>query len=150
VVVGSTVQTAARVLTINYWDGGAWVDLENSEGTKVGSDCLQQNGDETWTVPTAWTRSSLKAIGATTRGDGPFAANLYWTQWTVNGALTDPFDLRDIVGLNQSSVYSELAEGVPLEIGLRTARISAVEAKTDTGTANLIVNVGTRNADGFE
>ena len=150
VVVGTTVQDVARVLTINYWDGGAWVDLVNSEGTKDTADCLKQSGDETWTVPSAWTRASLKVIGATTRGDGPFADNLYWTQWTVKGALTDPFDLRDIVGLNRTSTYSELAEGVPLEIGVRTSRTSAVEAKTNTGTANLIVNVGTRNADGFQ
>ena len=152
VVVGTTVQDVARVLTIKYWSGGSWVDLVNSEGTKSVADCLKQSGDETWTVPTTgkWARSSLKATGATTRDDGPFADNLYWTRWEVNGALTDPFDLRDIVGLNQSSVYSELAEGVPLEIGVRTSRTAAVEAKTNTGTANLIVNVGTRNADGFE
>ena len=150
VVVGTTVQDVARVLTINYWDGGTWVDLVNSEGTKSTADCLKQSGDETWTVPAAWSRTSLKASGDTTRDDGPFADNLYWTRWEVNGALTDPFDLRDIVGLNRDSNYSELAEGVPLEVGLRTSRVSAVEAKTDAGTANLIVNVGTRSADGFE
>ena len=150
IVVGTTVQTAARALTIKFWNGSAWVDSVNSEGTKVGSDCLQQNGDETFTVPSVWAQSSLKSIGETSRNDGPFGGLFYWTRWEVSGALTDPFDLREIVGLNRSTNYSELAEGVPLEVGLKTTRVSAVEAKTNTGTANLIVNVGTRSVGGFE
>ena len=150
VVAGTTVQTEAKVLTIKFWNGNAWVDSVNNEGTKSVADCLKVSGDETFTVPSAWKQDSLKSIGETTRNDGPFGGAFYWTRWEVNGALTDPFDLREIVGLNRSSVYSELAEGVPLEVGLKTTRVSAVEAKTDTGTANLIVNVGTRSVEGFE
>ena len=153
VVVGTTVQTVVSTLTIKYPQAPAvWVDLVNSEGTKVTNDCLQQDGDETWTMPAAglWSRTSLKALGETTRSDGPFLQELYWTRWELSAAGTANFQLRQIRGLNRSTKYGELAEGVPVNLGLQDRRVSAIEAKTDDGTANLIVNVGTYSPEGFE
>jgi len=151
VVVGTTVQTAARALTIKYPAAvGNWTDIVNSEGTKVTNDCLQQDGDETWTVPDPWVKASLVQLGATTRKESPYATPMYWTRWEVDGALTSPFHLRQIRALNRSTAYAELIEGQTAEIGLQDRRVTAVEALTDTGTANLIVNVGTRSVGGFE
>ena len=52
--LGATVNAVASVLTIKNWNGGAWADVVNSEGTKTATECLSQDGDEAFTVPTAW------------------------------------------------------------------------------------------------
>jgi hypothetical protein len=46
-----------------------------------------------------------------------------------------------MVGLNKSTSYPELIEGKALEFAIDTDYTAAVEALTDAGTGNLIVNV---------
>jgi hypothetical protein len=37
-----------------YWDGTAWVSASITDGTNTGTETLAQNGDITFTMPTAW------------------------------------------------------------------------------------------------
>ena len=90
------------------------------------------------------------STGATALTGGPFGAPLYWTRWEVSAALTPNFDIDQLRALNQSTRYSELTEGQPLNISVPGSKVSAVEAKVDAGTASLIVNVAVHNGQEFE
>lgn len=133
----------ASVLTVNYWNGGAWADISASDGTDVGpGDTFKQDGDVTWTVPTAWVKASLLSIGDTTVQEPLFATGLYWTRWEVSVILDTTVDLVQMRPLNRSTAYSELLEGQEREMSLLgDKQFACVEALVDDGTGNLIVNV---------
>ena len=139
--IGTTPNAVASVLTIKYWDAGAWTDIVNSEGTKTATECLSQDGDETWTVPSAWKKDSLYAIGETVRSDGPFRTPMYWTRWEVSAALTADMDIISILPYNRATTYAELLEGQVREMSLSDRQSSVIEALVDAGSGKLVVNV---------
>lgn len=141
VTIGDPNSTA-KVLTVKYPVAKTWTDISDSDGTETGgTTTLAQDGSVTWTVPNPWTRTSLVGIGDTTIKESWSIANLYWTRWEVNGALDASCDIRTMIGLNKSTAYPELIEGKSLEFAVDTDYTAAVEALTDAGTANIIINV---------
>ena len=138
----------ASVLTVNYPVNKAWVDTGNGDTTDVGGDTLKQDGNVTWTVPVPWTKQSLVTMGDTTIKETWSIANLYWTRWEVSSAL-DTTDLVQMRALNRSTVYAELLEGQTIEFAVDPSSVSSVEALTDAGTANLIINVATTRGETF-
>ena len=107
---------------------------------------MAKDGDVTWTVPTAWQKRSLVDTGDTAVRESWSTAELYWTRWEVSGALDASWDLRQLRALSASVAYAELVEGQPLQFAVNTAKIANVEALTDAGTCNLVVNAGTLEA----
>jgi hypothetical protein len=52
--------------------------------------------------------------------------------------------------LNRVTTYAELLEGQAVEVKTSNRQLACVEALTDAGTANLVVNVGTLVGSEFE
>lgn len=150
-----TVNAVATTLTVEYWNGGSWVTTSATDSTDTGA-TFAVDANVTWTVPTAWTKSTLKNNGAVTAtstsgwvSQSPYTANLYWTRWTTSAAHTDPSTILQFRALNRSTAYAELvsgqtfAESFPAPVGAGNS-FASVEAICDAGTANLIVNAATR------
>ncbi len=133
----------ASVLTVNYWNGGAWTDTSASDGTDVGaSDTMKQDGNVTWTVPTAWKKDSLVNIGDTTVKEVWSIESLFWTRWEFSVVLDSTVDLIQMRPLNRSTAYAELLEGQLREMSLGgNNQFACVEALVNDGTGNLVVNV---------
>ena len=142
--------TGSRTLTVRYWNGVAWTDASATDGTSS-STSLDQDGDVTWTVPTDWITAKLNDIERLTnfadqaaRGREPFFDDkLYWTRWEWNGALDAAVTLDSMHSLNRSTSYAEIAIGDAFQMYAETGYqgLGCVEHLTDTGTADLIINI---------
>ncbi len=131
----------ASVLTVNYWDGGAWADTSNADGTDDGGDTFKQDGSVTWAVPSGWKADSLQNIGDTTVREAWSTVGLYWTRWEFSVALDSTVDLVQMRPLNRSTAYAELLEGQEREMSLHNRQFACVEALVNAGDGNLVVNV---------
>lgn len=160
---------ASGTLTVNYWNGGSWTDISDTDGTNDGTRTFAQDGNVTWTVPSAWVQASLQAIDATSTGTitataasfranfavkDPYMQSLYWTRWETSAAFDSSVDVDQFRSLNRSTAYAELVEGQELETALVNVgdrqSLACIEALTDAGSASLIVNVGTRRTERFD
>ena len=76
---------------------------------------------------------------------------LYWTRLSVSAALDSSTTLNSILSLPRSTSYAELVSGMAQEMTLQKGLggVAAIEALTDAGTANLIVNAYTWGDGGF-
>lgn len=148
----NNLNDTASVLTVKYPSigGTSWLDISATDGTDVSGDTLKQDGDVTWTVPAEWPRVGLKPHGDTTRNDGPYGATLYWTRWEVSAAIDSTVDLVELRALNRVTTYSEYIEGQTVEVKTSNRRLGCIEALTNAGTANLLVNVGTLPGSEFD
>ena len=65
-VDGSHPNGTSSVLTVKYYDGtsGAevWTDTSDTDGTISSGKTMAQDGSVTWTVPSAWSKASLREI----------------------------------------------------------------------------------------
>ena len=143
----------ASVLTAKYWNGSAWVDLSASDGTASGGATFAQDGLITWTPPSAWAVARLKEIvPATAAAVGPRQdLPLYWVRIEVSAALDSTTTCNAMISLPRSTAYAELTTGLVQELSCQKGPggIAAIEALTDAGTANLIVNCYTWGDAGF-
>lgn len=141
----------SSTLTVTYWDGTTMTSTSATDNTASSGATLATDATVTWTVPTAWQSAPLRTILgqiADPVASGvhiPFDnLNLYWTRWVVSAALTDPTTLNSLVAINRSTAYYELTSARVLETHVKHGApggIGCIQAKTDAGTANLIVNV---------
>lgn len=147
--------STASVLTVKYWNGSAWADITATDNTaSPAGTTFGQDGTVVWTVPTAWATASL--VDTADVASGINAENLsrpgvYWTRWEVSVALDASVRFASMLAMNESTAYAELPAGTALEFSVANAPggYAGVEARTDAGTANLIVNVATRSAVRF-
>lgn len=139
--VDGTNGTASVTLAVDYWDGDSWANITPSDGTASGGTTLGQDGSVTWTVPSDWAMHAIPDAGPA----------LYWTRWTVDVALDASTTLNSMLAINRSTVYSELVSGQAFEeaVTVGPGGVASVQARTDAGTANLIVNVATRGGGRF-
>lgn len=141
----------ATILTVRYWAGGSWADIEDTDGTDSGGDSMKQDGSVTWTVPTAWTKNSLSNIGDTLPSNAQrLHEDLYWTRWEWSAALDASIDVRTMLAINRATTYAELLEGQTVEFKISDRELATVQALTNAGTANLVVNVGALAGSEFE
>jgi len=147
--VGTGPNGTANNLTVKYWNGGAWVDISDTDATDTGAS-LAVDGTVTWTVPAAWTKASLSETGDTLPKPQSEGEKLYWTRWEWSAAMDSDTDIAQMFALNRSTAYAEYIEGQTLEVGLTNRRIGCVQCITNAGTANLMVNVGAIAAEEFE
>jgi hypothetical protein len=73
--------------------------------------------------------------------------SLFWTRFTVTSVLDAAVTLNSLMALNKSTAYGELVSGQVLESGIHRgpSGFGCIEALTDAGTANLIVNCAVKN-----
>lgn len=146
----------ASVLTISYWNGSAWADTSNSDGTDVAGDTLKQDGANTWTVPAAWSAASLDTIFATAgenfkgtyvkpvAGINIYVAPQYWTRWEVSVALDSSVTAHQMHSLNRSVSYAQISTTHTHEQAIHRGRggIGSIEYRTDAGTADVNITAG--------
>lgn len=140
----------ASVLTVNYRKSdNTWATISATDNTASGGVTMAQDGSVTWTIPTDWTTARLQDTDADTRQIGLYG-EMFWTQWVFGAALDSSTTLDSMIALPRSTVYAELPSGFAHEeaVTVGTGGISAIQAKTDAGTANLIVNVSARGRFG--
>lgn len=135
----------ASVLTVKYWNGSAWADISDTDGTISGGATFAQDGNVTWTVPAAWTTTSLVAAGDASSAVGPYVGqgDIYWTRWEVSVVLDASVTIPAFHALSRESTqYWEMISEIPIEMSTSNhlGGVGAVEALTDAGTASLIVN----------
>ena len=147
--VGTGPNGTANNLTVKYWDGGAWVDISDTDATDTGA-ALAVDGTVTWTVPAAWEKASLSVTGDTLPTAQSQSSPQYWTRWEWSAAMDSYTDIAQMFALNRSTAYAELLEGQTMEIGLTNRRVGCIQGITNAGTANLVVNVGAVAAEEFE
>ena len=149
--VSAAVNASASVLTAYYWNGSAWTDTSASDGTASGGATFAQDGDITWTVPTAWTTTSLAKANGLAASSGLASPDLYWIQLRVSAALDSSTTLSSIIAMPRSTSYAEITEITPMEFGVQqgVGGTAAIEHLTDAGTANLIINCYTRSSGRF-
>jgi hypothetical protein len=150
--VGNTNGTAS-VLTVKYWKtDSTWATITATDGTASAGATLAQDGNVTWTVPTDWFKARLvdttsprpaNVVGST--------APLYWTRWEVSVALDSSVTVLAMNAMNRSTAYFELVSEQVLEqrVSKGPGGMGCIEAKTDAGTANLIVNVAAGSGSQF-
>lgn len=139
----------AGTMTGDYWNGSAWASLSITDGTASGGAPWAQDGDITFTVPSAWTKERLGTILGKTQAElGPPLSQtkaqqyaLFWTRLSNTGACDSSTTLNSLMPLNRSTAYAELVSGYAALAPAATDQsygYSAVEALTDAGTANLV------------
>jgi len=138
----------ASVITVKYRKSdNTWADISATDGTASGGASLAQDGTITWTIPSDWLMTTLREImAADSESYDPniphFDRPLYWTRWEWSAALDSSVTLDSMLALNRSTVYGELVSGQVLEQTIKRGvdGIGCIEALTDAGTANLVVN----------
>lgn len=151
------VNSNASALTVKYRKtDDTWADISATDNTAIGEPpaaSMAQDGTVTWTVPTDWKKASLTDIGSPAPGAGVVQRSepLYWTRWEWSAALDSSVTLNSLLALNRSTAYGELVTGRVMELAVhRGVRgIGCIEARTDAGTANLIVNAATAPGNSF-
>lgn len=151
--VQNTNSTASTALAAKYYSTtGALVTLGPTDGTSS-SVSLDQDGSITWTLPaidTAWKMETLNnillklgKIKTPLTGKPYYDMPLYWAQFTWDQDLDSSVSLNSIVALDHRTDYAEIPVGFVLEskVSHGLGGVGGVEALTDAGTANLIINV---------
>lgn len=133
----------ASVITVKYWNGSAWADISDTDGTISGGASMAIDGQVTWTLPSDWVAVDLKTAGDTVLRTGLLETPLYWTRWEWSAALDSSTTLDHLIALNRSTAREELLSGQNQEFAVqrRLGGSSAIEGVMNTGTGNLIVNV---------
>ena len=146
----ANTQGTATIL-VEYWNGSAWVDTSATDGT-FSTMVWAVDGLTYWTVPTAWKPGILSAIYPSMPASQYTGLNYYWTRWSVSAALADStITFNSMVAANRSTAYVERVSGQTFEARIQhgLGGIGCIEALTDAGTANLIVNVATQRGGRF-
>jgi hypothetical protein len=75
--------------------------------------------------------------------------NMYWTKWTWDQNMDSTVTLDHILGINESTAYSELTSSTGYEgrvhHGFGTNGLGGIEMLTDTGSANVLVTCSAMN-----
>ena len=148
------VNGTSSLMTGDYWDGSAWSDINETDGTASGGAALAQDASVTWTEPSDWESKTLRTIIETEKSwDGTFAGTgqvfntpLYWVRLKVSAALDSSTTLNSIHPLNRSIRYGAVVVGGhPWKQMARRGfgGFGSIEFVTDTGTADLVANAGT-------
>jgi len=155
----SDVNGTASLLTADYYNGTAFVDATETDGTDSAGTALAQDGTVTFAVPSDWAAAPLRDIMDT--ANEPFNPTyvkpttdgrshvlpLYWIRLKVSAALDSATTINSIHALNRSVSYAQLGAGVPFERSLTRGfgGFGSLEYLTDAGTADFNVTIGSGN-----
>lgn len=148
----SHVNDTASVLTVSYW-GGSWIDIGDTDGTITSSKTMTKDATVAWTIPTAWQMATIEELYPQMTVNTYYRkVPMYWTRWEVDTALDSDTLLDGMVAMNRSTNYGELISGQCLEekVDYGFNGLGCIEALTNAGTANLIINVATIREGEFD
>lgn len=137
----------ASVLTVKYRKSdNTWADISATDGTTSGGATFAVDGNVTWTMPTDWITCRLFDSGDTALNAGLGKEELFWTRWQVSAALDSSTTQNSWISINRSTTYDEIPPGMSWKesVTVGPGGISNIQAKTDAGTANLIVSCAAR------
>lgn len=144
----ANANAVVSVLSAKFWNGSAWTAVASpSDGSASGGATLAISGNFTFTVPATWAAARFVdlTLAPTGQGASPFKDKpYYWLRLEVSAALTNPTKASQILAMarNTSGVEIPNVAGIsalqPVVFG--PDGVSGVEALTDAGTANMIVN----------
>lgn len=154
-VDGSHPNGTSSVLTVKYYDGTsgaeAWTDTSDTDGTISSGKTMAQDGSVTWSVPSAWSKASLREIATKNLGNGvPATLNfrhvntpLYWTRWEVGATLDSDTLVTAMLAIGRGDPF-ELVTGRTWEQQIRkeVGGYAGVELDANTGTLNMVTTVG--------
>lgn len=132
----------ASVLTVKYWNGSAWVDISATDGTIAAGASMGQDGDITWTIPTAWQKTTLWESGDARCAFKHAGTPLLWLRLQWSAALDSSTTGNSLMPLAPSTAYFELLTSQTLEVAVNREDAGSIEALVDTGTGKLIVDYG--------
>lgn len=123
-------------MAVTYWDGDSWADISPTDGTSN----MASTGLITWTVPTDWTPVSL--VTALNRIWAGLGTPKYWVRIATSAVYDSSVTLSSLYAYNQyADALPELASGQVFQTAINRAQNGGcIQALTDAGTANLIVN----------
>ena len=106
--VGDNANDEAATLDVEYCSTAvaqgatiAFTDVAgDSDGTDDAGDTLKQDGVYTWTLPTAWVRSTLGTH------DSPLYTKCYWIRFKPSATLSTTVDLVEIIPIYRNTTYS--------------------------------------------
>ena len=139
----------SSVLTVKYWNGSAWVDISDTDGTISSGKTMAVDGAVTWSIPSAWAADSLVDIGDASSAIAAHVGTqgIYWTRWEVSVALDSSTTLGHMLAIPRWTDSMEMIENQALEgsisMGVGKGSVAGIRATTNAGTGNLIVNVAT-------
>jgi len=130
-VDNSHVNATASTMTGYYWNGTAWADASITDLTDNATACLGQDGNITWTVPSAWEETTLNGI-----------PNLYIIRFQVSAQL-DSDTLIDGITLLSGVAGALLVQATTYVFGLDREAVGALNidesgATTQTITVNWV------------
>jgi len=154
-VDGSHPNGTSSVLTVKYYDGTsgaeAWTDTSDTDGTISSGKTMAQDGSVTWSVPSAWSKASLREIATKNLDNGvPATLNfrhvntpLYWTRWEVGATLDSDTLVTAMLAIGRGDPF-ELVTGRTWEQQIRkeVGGYAGVELDANTGTLNMVTTVG--------
>ena len=143
----TAVNGTSSVLTVKYWNGSAWADISDTDGTISSGKTFAQDGNVTWTTPTqdsTWARTSLKSAGDTSINTFQYATEeLYWTRWETSAAFDSEVEVTGMHALSRNTYFSEIFFDDTKKIAVNSSDLTgntSFEFKTNTGTGNMIIN----------
>ena len=143
--IDGTNSTGSRTLTVAYWNGGSWISYTLTYSVSW-TTAFDADTTISWTPTTNWASATFASIYPNLKQTTYYSnIPLYWTRWSVNGALDSSVTIVAMLAANRSTTYGELVLGQTLEqkIVWGFGGLGCIEALTNAGTANLIVNVAT-------
>ena len=139
-----SANSTASVITVKYRKSdNTWADITATDGTASGGASMAQDGSVTWTAPSDWIASSLMTAGDTTLSFTGAGNRLYWTRWEFSAGLDSSTTLNSMLAISYLTNYFELVSGDTFEMALERKYHATIQAATDAGTANLIINYAT-------
>lgn len=131
-----SANSGGGTMAVTYWDGDSWANITPTDGTTN----MSATGLITWTVPTDWAKVSLTtALGRVFAGTG---RDQFWVRIATSAAYDSSTTLSSLYAYNQyADALPELASGQVFQTAINRAQNGGnLQALTDAGTANLIVN----------
>ena len=132
----ATTNSNGGTMAVTYWNGTAWTDITPTDGTSN----MNATGLITWTVPTAWVPESLSSI--LSRSFAGLGRTQFWVRIATSAAYDASVTLSSLYAYNRyADAGIELIANEALKVGVDRAQNGGViQALTNAGTANLIVN----------
>jgi hypothetical protein len=103
----------------------------DSDGTVGGSATLTKDGLYTWTVPTAWKRSTLGTV------TNPFLAECYWIRLKPSIPLSATVDINEIIPAAYDTNYGWYEATTTYVIPINVAEVGGIEYKASSATPTL-------------
>jgi len=137
----TNVNAVAATLDVEYCSTAvdlgasiAFTDVaSDSDGTDSGGATLAQDGVYTWTLPTAWKRSSLGTSQA------PLFSKCWWIRATPSTTLSATIDVEEIIPVYKNVNYAYMEAGIEYNFSLNLAEVGGfvVTAAAATPTLNV-------------